>query len=94
MKLVKKFLRAIHSWPEEARRLWAGILVGVMAVFLLAVWGAVMPSRLQNMMSVPEPVQESENWELPPGILESLWKDLNSAAASMGAALKEIMEAQ
>ena len=42
-------MRKIHSWPEEARQILAGILFLVCALALFGLWNFDLASRLENL---------------------------------------------
>src|SRR3989338_9579677 len=51
MKPILRVIEIVRDWPEEARRLLAGVILVCAAIFMFFSWGASTSSRLADLSS-------------------------------------------
>ena len=51
MKPILRVIEIVRDWPEEARRLLAGVVLVCAAIFMFFSWGASTSSRLADLSS-------------------------------------------
>lgn len=62
---MRKIVKAIHSLPEDARKLLAGFLIVIVAFGFFGMWGSFMSSRLVALGPPPASPLE-QKISLPP----------------------------